>query len=151
MKGSAMSSPRRTMRSSSSSSGVTGLLYPLLVACLWAAVVGYKPVIIIHGLFDSSGDFKNLLRFINQVSDPADRPRLAFLGGINSYCCFCWPHIVNSAGLTACVTTVSAWRRTSALEHGVKNQAQPVRMLVSKHCVRIWRFWIVFAALMVMC
>lgn len=66
-----MSKPRRTMRSSSSSSccGVAALLYPLLGACLWASVVCYKPVVIIHGLFDSSGDFKNLLRFINQVSD----------------------------------------------------------------------------------
>lgn len=84
MKGShsAMLSPRKTIRcrgsSSSSSSGVTGLLYPLLVACLWAEVVGYKPVVIVHGLFDSSGDFKNLQRFINQVSDPGDRARLAF-------------------------------------------------------------------------
>lgn len=78
MKVSVMLSPRRTMRSRNSSSGVTELLYPLLVACLWAAVAGYKPVIIIHGLFDSSGDFKNLLRFINQVSDPGDRARLAF-------------------------------------------------------------------------
>lgn len=53
---------------SSRSSGAVGLLYPLLGACLWAAVVGYKPVIIVHGLFDSSGDFKNLQRFINEVS-----------------------------------------------------------------------------------
>lgn len=68
-----MSKPRRTMRRSSAGSscscGVAALLYPLLGACLWASVVGYKPVVIIHGLFDSSGDFKNLLRFINQVSD----------------------------------------------------------------------------------
>lgn len=126
MKGShsAMLSPRRTMRSkgsSSSSSGVTGLLYPLLVACLWAEVVGYKPVVIVHGLFDSSVDFKNLLRFINQVSGPGDRARLAFIPPIhNYYCCFCWPHVVNSAGLTACVTAISARRGTSALEHRVK-------------------------------
>lgn len=44
------------------------MLYPLLGACLWASVLGYKPVIIVHGLFDSSEDFKNLKRFINQVS-----------------------------------------------------------------------------------
>lgn len=64
MKGShsALSNRRR------SSSGAAGLLYPLLGACLWAAVVGYKPVIIVHGLFDSSGDFINLQRFINEVS-----------------------------------------------------------------------------------
>lgn len=49
-------------------SGAGRLLLPLLGACLWAAVVGYKPVIIVHGLFDSSGDFKNLQRFINEVS-----------------------------------------------------------------------------------
>lgn len=69
-----MSNPRRRMRRSSTGSSyrVVGLLYPLLGACLWASVVGYKPVVIIHGLFDSSGDFKNLLRFINQVSDCGD-------------------------------------------------------------------------------
>ena len=50
------------------SSGAAGLLYPLLGACLWAAVVGYKPVIIVHGLFDSSGEFIHLQRFINVVS-----------------------------------------------------------------------------------
>ncbi|TKS88381.1 40S ribosomal protein S5 40S ribosomal protein S5, N-terminally processed [Collichthys lucidus] len=68
MKGShsAVSSPRRWSSSSGSSSGAAGLLYPLLGACLWAAVVGYKPVIIVHGLFDSSGDFINLQRFINE-------------------------------------------------------------------------------------
>ncbi|PWA15083.1 hypothetical protein CCH79_00008640, partial [Gambusia affinis] len=47
-------------------SGAAGLMWPLLGACLWAAVVGYKPVIIVHGLFDSSDDFKNLKRFINE-------------------------------------------------------------------------------------
>lgn len=69
---------RAIMRGSSSAaasgrrrSGAAGLLCPLLGACLWAAVVAHRPVIIVHGLFDSSGDFKNLLRFINQVSgDP---------------------------------------------------------------------------------
>lgn len=49
-------------------SEAAGLMWPLLGACLWAAVVGYKPVIIVHGLFDSSDDFKNLQRFINEVS-----------------------------------------------------------------------------------
>ncbi|TDH03948.1 hypothetical protein EPR50_G00147230 [Perca flavescens] len=57
---SALSSRRRR------SSGTAGLLYPLLGACLWAAVVGYKPVIIVHGLFDSSGEFIHLQRFINE-------------------------------------------------------------------------------------
>lgn len=56
------------MRRRRSSSGAAGLLWPLLGACLWASVVGYKPVIIVHGLFDSSGDFINLQRFINEVS-----------------------------------------------------------------------------------
>ncbi|MBN3308268.1 PPT2A thioesterase, partial [Amia calva] len=41
-------------------------LWPLLGACLWAAALGYKPVVIVHGLFDSSSDFQNLLAFINQ-------------------------------------------------------------------------------------
>lgn len=66
-----------------SSSGAAGLLCPLLGACLWAAVVGYKPVIIVHGLFDSSGDFQNLQRFISEVSDRN-------IDGSNnklSYCC----------------------------------------------------------------
>uniref|UniRef100_A0A8C6M395 palmitoyl-CoA hydrolase n=1 Tax=Nothobranchius furzeri TaxID=105023 RepID=A0A8C6M395_NOTFU len=48
------------------SSGAAALLCPLLGACLWSAVVGYKPVIVVHGLFDSSEDFKNLQRFINE-------------------------------------------------------------------------------------
>ncbi|KAM4539592.1 lysosomal thioesterase PPT2 [Odontesthes bonariensis] len=61
MKGSSFSGNRRRR-----SSGAAGLLCPLLGACLWAAVVGYKPVIIVHGLFDSSGDFINLQRFINE-------------------------------------------------------------------------------------
>ena len=60
-----MSSPTR--RSRGRGSGAAGLLWPLLAASLWAAGVGYKPVVIVHGLFDSSGDFRNLLRFINQV------------------------------------------------------------------------------------
>ncbi|TNN61851.1 Lysosomal thioesterase PPT2-A [Liparis tanakae] len=47
-------------------SGVSRLLYPLLGACLWASVVGYKPVVIVHGLFDSSGDFIHLQQFINE-------------------------------------------------------------------------------------
>ncbi|KAM3857883.1 lysosomal thioesterase PPT2 [Diretmus argenteus] len=59
MKGSRSSVPTRRR------SGAAGLLCPLLGACLWAAVVGYRPVVIVHGLFDSSGDFVNLLRFIN--------------------------------------------------------------------------------------
>lgn len=63
----AMPASRRT-GTGTGSSWVAALLYPLLGACLWASAVGYKPVVIIHGLFDSSGDFKNLLRFINQVS-----------------------------------------------------------------------------------
>lgn len=66
MKGFGCASLRRRRRRSSS--GAAGLLWPLLGACLWASVVGYKPVIIVHGLFDSSGDFINLQRFINEVS-----------------------------------------------------------------------------------
>ncbi|XP_017274961.1 lysosomal thioesterase PPT2 isoform X2 [Kryptolebias marmoratus] len=48
------------------SSGAAALLWPLLGACLWAAVVGFKPVIVVHGLFDSSEDFKALSVFINE-------------------------------------------------------------------------------------
>ncbi|XP_041933021.1 lysosomal thioesterase PPT2 isoform X2 [Alosa sapidissima] len=47
-------------------SGATRLLWSLLGACFFSAVLGYRPVIIVHGLFDSSGDFVNLQRFINQ-------------------------------------------------------------------------------------
>ncbi|CDQ91370.1 unnamed protein product [Oncorhynchus mykiss] len=54
----AVSSPRK--------SGATRLLWSLFGACLVAAVIGYKPVVIVHGLFDSSGAFVELLRFINQ-------------------------------------------------------------------------------------
>ncbi|KAF7210891.1 lysosomal thioesterase PPT2 isoform X1 [Nothobranchius furzeri] len=60
MKGSRFATER------SRSSGAAALLCPLLGACLWSAVVGYKPVIVVHGLFDSSEDFKNLQRFINE-------------------------------------------------------------------------------------
>ncbi|XP_075995773.1 lysosomal thioesterase PPT2 [Genypterus blacodes] len=56
----------RFASSSRRASGVAGLLWPLLGACLWATVVANRPVVIVHGLFDSSGDFKNLLRFINE-------------------------------------------------------------------------------------
>lgn len=59
---------RGTRRSGGGSSGAASLLWPLLGACLWAAVFAYRPVVIVHGLFDSSGDFKNLQRFINEVS-----------------------------------------------------------------------------------
>uniref|UniRef100_A0A3B1JVR4 palmitoyl-CoA hydrolase n=1 Tax=Astyanax mexicanus TaxID=7994 RepID=A0A3B1JVR4_ASTMX len=45
----------------------TGLLVCLLASCLLAAVVlSHRPVIIVHGLFDSSSDFITLSRFINQ-------------------------------------------------------------------------------------
>ncbi|XP_064836645.1 lysosomal thioesterase PPT2-A-like isoform X2 [Oncorhynchus masou masou] len=52
--------------SSRRKSGVTRLLWTLFGACLVATVIGYKPVVIVHGLFDSSGVFVELLRFINQ-------------------------------------------------------------------------------------
>ncbi|CAB1321119.1 unnamed protein product [Coregonus sp. 'balchen'] len=52
--------------SSRRKSGATRLLWSLFGACLVAAVIGYKPVVIVHGLFDSSGEFVELLRFINQ-------------------------------------------------------------------------------------
>ncbi|XP_023665646.1 lysosomal thioesterase PPT2 [Paramormyrops kingsleyae] len=56
------------MPGSCSSSGVAAaarMLLPLVGACMAVAVLGYKPVIVVHGLFDSSSDFENLLRFIN--------------------------------------------------------------------------------------
>ncbi|XP_048849384.1 lysosomal thioesterase PPT2 [Brienomyrus brachyistius] len=56
------------MPGSCSSSGVAAaawMLWPLVGACMAVAVLGYKPVIVVHGLFDSSSDFENLLRFIN--------------------------------------------------------------------------------------
>ena len=48
--------------------GAARLLWPVFGACLVVAVIGYKPVVIVHGLFDSPGAFVNLMRFINQVS-----------------------------------------------------------------------------------
>lgn len=78
-----MKGSHSAVRRGRKSSGAAGLLCPLLGACLWAAVVGYKPVIIVHGLFDSSGDFKNLQRFINEVSDQS-KDKLVQCG------CFCW-------------------------------------------------------------
>ncbi|KAM4630911.1 lysosomal thioesterase PPT2 isoform 2-T2 [Polymixia lowei] len=47
-------------------SGATRLLWQVLGACLWVAVIGYRPVVIVHGLFDSSGEFTALQRFINE-------------------------------------------------------------------------------------
>ncbi|XP_060771376.1 lysosomal thioesterase PPT2 [Neoarius graeffei] len=38
----------------------------LLLLFSLCSVLGYKPVIVIHGLFDTSADFINLKRFINQ-------------------------------------------------------------------------------------
>ncbi|XP_046874803.1 lysosomal thioesterase PPT2 [Hypomesus transpacificus] len=46
--------------------GAARLLWPVFGACLVVAVIGYKPVVIVHGLFDSPGAFVNLMRFINQ-------------------------------------------------------------------------------------
>ncbi|XP_043090046.1 lysosomal thioesterase PPT2 [Puntigrus tetrazona] len=40
-------------------------VWSLLAVCVLCVCVAYKPVIIIHGLFDSSADFINLHRFIN--------------------------------------------------------------------------------------
>lgn len=48
------------------SGGAGLLLLQLLAVCLWAAAVGFKPVIVVHGLFDSSSDFQTLKRFINE-------------------------------------------------------------------------------------
>ncbi|XP_076862156.1 lysosomal thioesterase PPT2 [Brachyhypopomus gauderio] len=47
--------------------GQTRLLWTLLGSCLLSAVFAYKPVIVVHGLFDSSADFADLNRFINQT------------------------------------------------------------------------------------
>ncbi|KAB5565322.1 hypothetical protein PHYPO_G00239980 [Pangasianodon hypophthalmus] len=38
----------------------------LLLCSVCVCVLGYKPVIVIHGLFDTSADFINLKRYINQ-------------------------------------------------------------------------------------
>ncbi|MCJ8735566.1 hypothetical protein PDJAM_G00248710 [Pangasius djambal] len=38
----------------------------LLLSSVCVCVLGYKPVIVIHGLFDTSADFINLQRYINQ-------------------------------------------------------------------------------------
>lgn len=46
------------------------LLLSLSLLKCSVCVLGCKPVIIIHGLFDTSADFINLKRFINQVKTP---------------------------------------------------------------------------------
>ncbi|XP_067267003.1 lysosomal thioesterase PPT2 isoform X2 [Chanodichthys erythropterus] len=40
-------------------------VWSLVAVCVLCVCVAYKPVIIVHGLFDSSADFINLHRFIN--------------------------------------------------------------------------------------
>ncbi|KAL4629624.1 lysosomal thioesterase PPT2-like [Arapaima gigas] len=45
--------------------GSPWMLPPLVCAWLAAAVAAYRPVVVVHGLFDSSSDFDNLLRFID--------------------------------------------------------------------------------------
>ncbi|XP_026086023.1 lysosomal thioesterase PPT2 isoform X1 [Carassius auratus] len=40
-------------------------VWSLVTVCVLCVCVAYKPVIIIHGLFDTSADFINLHRFIN--------------------------------------------------------------------------------------
>ncbi|XP_026884335.2 lysosomal thioesterase PPT2 isoform X1 [Electrophorus electricus] len=46
--------------------GQTRLLWTLLGSCFLSTVFGYKPVVVVHGLFDSSADFTDLNQFINQ-------------------------------------------------------------------------------------
>ncbi|XP_051949400.1 lysosomal thioesterase PPT2-A-like isoform X3 [Xyrauchen texanus] len=41
-------------------------MWSLLAVCVLCVCVAYKPVIVIHGLFDSSANFFNLHKFINQ-------------------------------------------------------------------------------------
>ncbi|XP_039530439.1 lysosomal thioesterase PPT2-A-like [Pimephales promelas] len=40
-------------------------VWSLVAVCVLCVCVAYKPVIIVHGLFDTSADFINLHRFIN--------------------------------------------------------------------------------------
>ncbi|KAF6735333.1 Lysosomal thioesterase PPT2-A [Oryzias melastigma] len=58
--------PRRGGRWKRSTGALARLFLPLLGACFWAAGAAYKPVIIVHGLFDSSQNLLNLQRFINE-------------------------------------------------------------------------------------
>uniref|UniRef100_A0A674K405 Palmitoyl-protein thioesterase 2 n=1 Tax=Terrapene triunguis TaxID=2587831 RepID=A0A674K405_9SAUR len=50
-----------------------GVLAPLCLLLLLLLTLGasYKPVVVVHGLFDSPSVFSQLLRFINQVSPDA--------------------------------------------------------------------------------
>ncbi|XP_051526800.1 lysosomal thioesterase PPT2-A-like isoform X6 [Myxocyprinus asiaticus] len=41
-------------------------MWSLLAVCVLCVCVAYKPVIVVHGLFDSSANFINLNKFINQ-------------------------------------------------------------------------------------
>jgi len=43
-------------------------VWSLVAVCVLCVCVAYKPVIIVHGLFDTSADFINLHRFINLVN-----------------------------------------------------------------------------------
>lgn len=42
-------------------------VFPLLAVCVLCVCLAYKPVIIVHGLFDSSSNFNALISFINAV------------------------------------------------------------------------------------
>lgn len=148
----AMSKPRRTMRRNSTGSGcgVAALLYPLLGACLWASVLGYKPVVIIHGLFDSSGDFKNLLRFINQVSDCSGSDWIFYFLCLclvicinnRSYyrCFFYWPGCKQSGPLSLC-NHVSPQQQS--VEIGCKNSLLKGTRINGSACYYV--FWFVAA------
>ncbi|XP_004073825.1 lysosomal thioesterase PPT2 [Oryzias latipes] len=58
--------PPRGGRWKRSSGVLAGLFMPLLCACFWAGGSAYKPVIIVHGLFDSPKNLLNLQRFISE-------------------------------------------------------------------------------------
>uniref|UniRef100_A0A8C1YL40 Uncharacterized protein n=1 Tax=Cyprinus carpio TaxID=7962 RepID=A0A8C1YL40_CYPCA len=54
-------------------------VWSLVAVCVLCVCVAYKPVIIIHGLFDTSADFINLHRFINLVKHSSDYIVMCFL------------------------------------------------------------------------
>uniref|UniRef100_A0A8D0L8T5 palmitoyl-CoA hydrolase n=1 Tax=Sphenodon punctatus TaxID=8508 RepID=A0A8D0L8T5_SPHPU len=56
-----------TMRHRSGYFGVLAPICCLLVFLLLTLVASYKPVVIVHGLFDSPSDFQQLLGFINET------------------------------------------------------------------------------------
>uniref|UniRef100_A0A452HYS8 Palmitoyl-protein thioesterase 2 n=1 Tax=Gopherus agassizii TaxID=38772 RepID=A0A452HYS8_9SAUR len=74
--------------------GNWGALAPLclLLFLFFLLTLGtsYKPVVVVHGLFDSPSEFSHLLLFINQVSPDAwTNPNSSSSSSIHGWVCVC--------------------------------------------------------------